>query len=343
MKPFRQVLAFAQTLSFSSERQKQWFWSLLAVALLSSLPAAIAQTPSNSPSPATQNPTSSPAATPTQNPTSSPATPPQTPTNNPSPTQSQPKQDADDDWWFKAIDLVIKGFGGLAVLVGVVFAWKRLEATERQIHIAQEGQVTDRFTKAIEQLGSDRLEIRLGGIYALERIARDSARDHWPVMEVLTAYVRKHASIKEKSTLVQYWPQTVSQPESKKPTLETDIQAVLTVIGRRNHREQESQPLDLRETDLRGADFRGAYLDRILFLNCNLENTKFENAYLQETSFFCSYLEEAQLGKAKLKKASFEGCRMIGSQLRRCMFRGSKLLICSFRICNSQKCLYEGS
>jgi hypothetical protein len=53
--------------------------------------------------------------------------------------------------------------------------------------------VTERYAKAIEQLGSDKLEVRIGGIYALERIARDSARDHPTVMEVLAAFVREHS------------------------------------------------------------------------------------------------------------------------------------------------------
>ena len=53
--------------------------------------------------------------------------------------------------------------------------------------------MTDRFTKAIEQLGSDKLDVRIGGIYALERIARDSAKDHPTVMEVLTAFIREHS------------------------------------------------------------------------------------------------------------------------------------------------------
>ena len=52
--------------------------------------------------------------------------------------------------------------------------------------------MTDRYTKAIEQLGSDKLDVRIGGIYALERIARDSARDHPAVMEVLTTFIREH-------------------------------------------------------------------------------------------------------------------------------------------------------
>ena len=59
---------------------------------------------------------------------------------------------------------------------------------QRRTHeLTEQGQVTDRYTKAIEQLGSEKLDVRIGGIYALERIARDSARDHPTVMEVLSA------------------------------------------------------------------------------------------------------------------------------------------------------------
>jgi len=60
--------------------------------------------------------------------------------------------------------------------------------TWRNLQLAQEGQITDRFTKAIEQLGAvnpdgttPKLDVRSGGIYALERIANDSERDHWPM------------------------------------------------------------------------------------------------------------------------------------------------------------------
>jgi hypothetical protein len=41
--------------------------------------------------------------------------------------------------------------------------------------------------------GADKLDVRLGGIYALERIAKGSKRDHPTVVEVLSAFVREHA------------------------------------------------------------------------------------------------------------------------------------------------------
>ena len=61
------------------------------------------------------------------------------------------------------------------------------------LEVTEQGQITDRYTKAIEQLGSDKLDVRLGGIYALDRIAKDSPADRATIAEVLTAYVRGHA------------------------------------------------------------------------------------------------------------------------------------------------------
>jgi hypothetical protein len=49
-------------------------------------------------------------------------------------------------------------------------------------------------TKAIEQLGSGRLDVRIGGIYAVERTAHDSLRDHLAVLEVLAAFIREQRS-----------------------------------------------------------------------------------------------------------------------------------------------------
>src|ERR671916_2810507 len=89
--------------------------------------------------------------------------------------------------------------GGFGLLLGLYFTWRRIEISQQELEATRDQQVTERFTRAIDQLGetddkgNKRMEIRLGGIYALERIARDSEKDHWPIMEVLTAYVRQHA------------------------------------------------------------------------------------------------------------------------------------------------------
>jgi hypothetical protein len=95
----------------------------------------------------------------------------------------------------------------LAVLAGGVALWGAIY-TARTFGLNRQGQITDRFTHAIDQLGEDKVEIQLGGIFALERIARDSPPDRGPIVEVLTAYVREHAP----------WPPPTIDPPPEVPT-----------------------------------------------------------------------------------------------------------------------------
>ena len=97
--------------------------------------------------------------------------------------------------------------GGVFVLAGLYSSVKTFDLQRASANLLQEGQITDRFSKAIDQLGTVpasggvdangrpriNLEVRLGGIYALERIAADSPRDQWTIMEVLTTYVRENS------------------------------------------------------------------------------------------------------------------------------------------------------
>ena len=95
-------------------------------------------------------------------------------------------------WQLEQVTLV-QILTGLLVLAGLYWTSRRVLAAEDNVRVAEEGHITDRFTKAIAQLGDKEMAIRLGGIYALERIAKDSEKDHGPIMEVLTAYVREKA------------------------------------------------------------------------------------------------------------------------------------------------------
>lgn len=212
---------------------------------------------------------------------------------------------------------VAQSLGGLAVLIGIVVAWANLrttqkaqKATERNqtetVRLTNEGQITDRFTRAIEQLGSGQLEVRLGGIYALERIARDSEKDHWPIMEVLTAYIRVHAPVHEADNNA-----ATIQPDP-------DIQAILTVIGRRGrtlgHGEDVRLNLtgihlevaDLRGAHLEGADLRGVRLDRADLRGAHLNGASLEFAILSSV-----YLSDADLTGAYLRGADLKDANIL--------------------------------
>jgi len=57
-------------------------------------------------------------------------------------------------------------------------------------HDATERRITELYTKAVEQLGSDKAAVRLGGLYALERLAQDNEGHRQTIVNVLCAYLR---------------------------------------------------------------------------------------------------------------------------------------------------------
>jgi hypothetical protein len=100
-------------------------------------------------------------------------------------------------WWRKSVRERVRGRRGTAITntrTGLVATLAALGAgvglayTARTYRLSREGHLTDRYTKAVEQLGSDKIEVQLGGIYALERLMRDSSTDQPTIVEVLAAY-----------------------------------------------------------------------------------------------------------------------------------------------------------
>jgi hypothetical protein len=210
--------------------------------------------------------------------------------------------------------------GGTALLSGLYFTW-------RTVQVNREGQITERYTRAIDQLGktddngNKLFEIRLGGIYALERIAKESEEDHGPIMEVLTAYVRQHATCKPQTE------QEGTKDEASERRLEEDsgltngvaefttpdpdIQAIATVLGRRTRNFLHGEDrLDLYNTNLSGVDLFGAPLR-----SANLWNTNFSGAGLMSADLAWAHLQGANLSEADLSGANLSKADLSGADL----------------------------
>ena len=99
----------------------------------------------------------------------------------------------------------IQVIGGIVVLIGLGVAWWRSKAAMKQAKATEQGNITERFSRAVEQLGATRqkakdeyapnMEMRLGGIYTLEHIQKDDPQNyHEPVVNLLVAYVRENTA-----------------------------------------------------------------------------------------------------------------------------------------------------
>lgn len=210
-----------------------------------------------------------------------------------------------EDNFRKTLSQIVLSIFGLFILY---FTWQRARAGDKTVQIMEQGHITDRYTKAIEQLGKldgdkPNIEVRLGAIYALERIARDSPRDHWTIMEVLTAYVRQNAPVVEPG-------ETPATEPLRYPR--TDVQAILTVLGRRltgPKHERPGQQLDLSSAHLQNIQLQRANLSGTDFSFANLKNANLWRAKLQNVSFLFTNLEAANLWNADLQGAILNGTK----------------------------------
>ena len=213
------------------------------------------------------------------------------------------------------------------------------ESQEQIQRLTEQGQITERFTRAIDQLGATdekgkKLETRLGGIYALERIDKESPDRayHGTVMEVLTAYVRENSrrdrgkSSTPTSAANEAAEQDKGVEQDVEPDLQrppADIQAILDVLKRR---EEERVPEKHRVfIDLQGAFLQHAYLPRVNFRVAELWQANLQRAFLRGADFYDADLSKAILNGATLSVANLQIARLHNADLRRANLEGANL------------------
>lgn len=236
--------------------------------------------------------------------------------------------------------------------------------TARSYRLARRGQMTERFGRAIEHLASKSEDIRLGGIFELERIAQESELEHGPVMQVLTAYVREHAPWSRPEPA----PEQRTKPEGEdekdasqsllgsgalsgerseadmrlieaqwraKPAERTavEIQAIMTVLSRRKVEYELNHPvrLDLSGTYLVGVKapgipLRGANLSGSHLGGIDFSDGDLRGADLSYTLASMPVFDRARLDKADLRFAELVGASFQGTRLDEARLDGAKLL-----------------
>ena len=211
-----------------------------------------------------------------------------------------------------------------ATLASSEAAMRTATASQRSADASMEAQLADRFAKAVEQLADGNVTVRLGGIYSLESIARASETHHWPIMETLTSYVRDHSPRSRSNETA------ADTGDELKPA--TDIQTILTVIGRREVGfDPRNSRLDLQDCDLRGANLVDAQLSKVSLSRSSLAFAKLHGANLTD-----AHLIEVNLYRASLGGATLTGAMMFGAEAEEAHDLSSEMLIAA-RVAQSTK------
>ena len=229
---------------------------------------------------------------------------------------------------------LLQGLAGIVLLLGAYLTWRQIqvgrEASRAELQLGRETQITERFVQAVDQLGSENLAVRIGGIHALARIARTSDPDRGAILELLAAFVRANAP----------WPprNDCSYPASLEvtdvphlPIRAPDIQEALTTLAQRG-------PLPRPHAggwwfvNLMGTDLRRAWLVR-----ANLRRAGLRDACLTRASLYGADLRGAELLGVDLQQADLrdavadlttwwpEGFDPVAAKVRMVSLEGSDL------------------
>lgn len=268
---------------------------------------------------------------------------------------------------FEDYQRLLLTFGSLiGAVTGVPFLIWRTMIAQDQNKIAQENIHSTTMVKAIEQLGAMKevkithgraipdgnplpetvtnskpnIEVRLGAIYLLEKLAREHRDLHWPIMEILCAYVRENAGPPKpppsndllQAYAARLYKQTDAQGdliaarEDQLGRPRVDIQAAITVIGRRSAKqldwEKDSRRFNLRayQFDLSNSNLALVKFDHLNYSRTNfqfssLEGAEFNFANLEATELFSAYLAGATFSYANLQDARLTNSHLEGAFL----------------------------
>ncbi|MFF0033522.1 pentapeptide repeat-containing protein [Streptomyces avermitilis] len=221
--------------------------------------------------------------------------------------------------------LVAVGAGALAAL-GLYYTHKSHRQTEmlfehtrekdrEQAELTREGQVTERYVEAIKLLSSGNLTQRLGGIYSLGRIMRDSEKDRRTVIEVLSAFIRDKCPAPDPDEAPQ-WDEFVWRVDS-------DIQAAITTLSRRP--DPEESGFNIEEVDLRGVNAIHLRLNKCYLKSARLDGMKAVEADFTDATLHDAYLPGADLRGAQLVGANLRFAHLNSANLATANLKGADL------------------
>jgi hypothetical protein len=204
-------------------------------------------------------------------------------------------------------------------------------AEKNRAYDAAEQRITELYSKAVEQLGHGKAPVRLGGLYALERLANDNIEHRQTVVDVVCAYLRMpfdaefsyvdgvpsdgeryqelQVRIAAQNLLVRHLvvPMVLSKekgvalaqpskpPRSYWKNISLDLKGALLV-------NTDFTLCVLADVDLTGARFKGAAM---------FGNTRFEG----ESNFVGTrFYDDANFGQARFElEGTFHGAEFFGS------------------------------
>ena len=259
---------------------------------------------------------------------------------------------------------ITQAFGGLALIATLAITAYQVNQTQRSsennlkladenFQLAERGQVSERFSRAVEQLGATNtdakrtpaLDVRIGALFSLRRIALDSKeKENTPqAFLVVATYIGNNYKVPYLKP--RHKPDGCGEFSPVRADVRTALTSVLPDLAELLEKRGVEPPLGLRGAvldqiavddldfeslnltqiklryaHLKGAKFRKSLLAFARFDHARLTSARFTDARLNNSSFAGACLKNARFQRAKLKGANFSGALLVGADFRGATF-----------------------
>ena len=194
-------------------------------------------------------------------------------------------------------------------------AQSQIEIAQQQAKVAQQSLLHERYQKGAEMLSSEILSVRLGGIYALQRLLEEDPDQYYlQIMELFCAFIR----FPTKSENAE--GQLNSHPYGWPLEPREDINPIVDIIRTRSEKlialeKKGDFTLKLHQSEMPRANFISADLSRATMRDTNLHAAFLEKADLSGTNLPRSDLSQAHLKEARLSSATLWRVNLAGAEL----------------------------
>jgi hypothetical protein len=254
------------------------------------------------------------------------------------------------DFWFASAEdvrtliLLVASVGGAVLaIVGVWLSHRRAQAATKQSHVQQENHFTDLLLRATEQLSNNNLLIRLVGVNALERLARDSAIDRSAVVELLAQFLQTHLPVFDRKA---------SQPFVGRADIDRayisrgDVASAARVLAYVTALTSAEGPKPVLnsvyfpstiepQNMIHGWIFRDSLIatpgeSTAAYEDCEFDNTDFIDCNMNVASFVACRFSKSSFPGTRFPSATFEDCTFEHLNVFRVYFGRSRFIRCSF-------------
>lgn len=192
--------------------------------------------------------------------------------------------------------------------LGGIIATVSLWFTYQKHRLEQDADWTRRYAEAVAQIGDENESVRIGGLYALGRIAEDAPRDRSMIMRVLASFIRNPPA-----------EELTSPAEERKP-ITPAVTAAVEVLSELTKLQPPPRGLNLSRANLRNANMSGANLTAVNLTEATLRNATLIGTVLKDADMYRANLEHTML-----KGADMRGVMLQGSDLSHAIFYRTRL------------------